>query len=129
MENLMKINELLLDAEDAILQAPMNEMANLYPLKTGLPVVLWFGEVGGQHGPRIKVSNVKGKFSTDNNFVVSVMKEPKVITPKSLKISVNEQADIMDWIKLNYDVLMKMWALHETGDGDLEELLAQLKKL
>lgn len=124
----MKLNELL-DTEQEILAAPMNEMANLYPTKTGLPCVVWFGEVGGQHGPRIKVSNVPGKFAHDNNFVVSVMKEPKVLTPKSAELSTAKIEDVLDWIKLNYDELMELWKIHETGDGDSLEVLARLKKL
>lgn len=125
----MKLNELTLDDQDQLLQAPMNEMANLYPMKTGLPVVLWFGEVGGQHGPRIKVSNIRGKFAAHDTFVISVTHEPKVLTPKSASLDLDVQTDIIDWIKLNYDILMEMWKLHETGDGDLETLLAKLQKI
>ena len=107
----------------------MNEMANLYPTKTGLSVVLWFGEVGGQHGPRIKVSNVPGKFALNDNFVISVIKEPIVLTPRSMKLSEDKLNDVLDWIKLNYDTLMQMWKLHESGDGELEPLLKKLNKI
>lgn len=124
----MLLKELMMSEED-ILGAPMNEMANLYPTKTGLPCVVWFGEVGGQHGPRLKVSNVPGKFAHDNNFVVSVMKEPKVLTPKSAELSTSKIEDVLDWIKMNYDELMELWKIHETGDGDADEVLSRLKKL
>ena len=123
----MKISDLLIEKQ--ILEMPMNEMANLYPSTTGLSVVIWFGEVGGQHGPRIKVSNVPGKFATDNNFVISVNKEPKVLTPSTMKLKEENLNDVLDWIKLNYDVLMKMWKLHETGNGDLVSLLQMLSKI
>lgn len=124
----MRLDELLM-AEEHILQAPMNEMANLYPKETGLPCVVWFGEVGGQHGPRLKVSNVPGKFSTESNFVVSVTREPRVLTPKSAELSTTKIEDVLDWIKLNYDELMELWQIHETGDGDSIEVLSRLKKL
>lgn len=125
----MILVELKSDEQDAILLAPMNEMANLVPSRTGLSVVIWFGEVGGQHGPRIKVSNVKGKFSKIDNFVVSVDKEPKVLTPKTVKISKDEIEDVFDWIKLNYDDLMKMWKMYETGEDDPIDILINLKKI
>lgn len=124
----MKLTELVM-SESEILAAPMNEMANLYPSKTGLPCVVWFGEVGGQHGPRIKVSNVPGKFAADNNFVVSVAKEPTVLTPKSAELSTAKIDDVLDWIKLNHDDLMELWKIHETGDGNTDEVLSRLKKI
>lgn len=124
----MLLNELQMSEVD-ILVAPMNEMANLYPTKTGLPCVVWFGEVGGQHGPRLKVSNVPGKFAVDNNFVMAVTKEPKALTPKSAELSISKIDDVVDWIKLNYDELMELWKIHETGDGDADEVLSRLKKL
>lgn len=123
----MKLNELQMSEED-ILTAPMNEMANLYPTKTGLPVVIWFGEVGGQHGPRIKVSNVPGKFAVDDNFVVAVVKAPFVLTKKSVRLSASKVQDVLDWVQNNYDELMELWKIHESGDGDAEEVLARLKR-
>ena len=50
----------------------MLEMASLYPSETGVGYVMWFGEVSGQHGPRIKVSNQPGRFAIDDNFTLSV---------------------------------------------------------
>ena len=124
----MKLNELAMD-EDAILAAPMNEMANLYPTDTGLPVVVWFGEVGGQHGPRIKVSNTKGRFNRDSNFVISVSKNPAVITPKSMALNRDDLDSVLDWVRLNYDQLMVLWKIHESGDGAAHEELAKLQKI
>lgn len=124
----MKLIELY-DDEQAILAAPMNELANFYPTKTGLPYVVWFGEIGGQYGPRLKVSNIPGKFAHDNNFVVAVAKEPRVLTPKSAQLSTAKIDDVFDWIKLNYEKLMELWAIHESGDGDADEVLSRLKKI
>lgn len=124
----MKLAELKM-SEDDILAAPMNEMANLYPTQTGLPVVIWFGEVGGQHGPRIKVSNVRGKFAAHDCFVIAVAKTPKVLTLKSVGLSADEVQDVLDWTQKNYEVLMKLWKIHETGDGDAHEALGELRPL
>jgi hypothetical protein len=112
-----------------LLRAPMNEMANLYPKKTGLGVVIWFGEVGGQHGPRIKVSNVSGKFDQSNCFVVSVSKTPSILTPRSVKLKQDQVADVLDWVTLNYGLLMELWEIHESGDGDSESVIEKLKKV
>ena len=119
----------LIDEEKIILEAVMLEMANLYPTQTGLPVVVWFGEVGGQHEPRIKVSNTPGKFNRDSCFVLSVDKEPRVLTPKAAKIQQDKITDVIDWVKLNFDVLMKLWEIHESGDGDVEAELSKLRRL
>ena len=124
----MKITELLM-TEEQILASPMHEMANLPTGTTGLPTVIWMGEIGGQHGPRIKVSNMKGKFAAHDNFVVSVDKSPRVLTPKSVKLKGSEVEEIRDWIKLNYDELMVLWKCFETDTGDVVELLSKLKKL
>jgi hypothetical protein len=125
----MKLSSLLDPKEKAILEAQMTEMANLYPASTGLSYAVWFGEVGGQHGPRIKVSNVKGKFDQNDNFVISVEKEPKLLTPSSMRIKRSELEDLFDWVKLNYDDLMEMWKIYETGDGRPEEIILGLKKI
>ncbi len=116
----MKLHELL-DEELEILNAPMCEMANLYPKSTGVGVVMWFGEVGGQHGPRVKVSNVPGKFRANDCFVVSVDKEPRVLTPKSMRLKQAGLDDVTDWIRQNYDDLMLMWKINETGDETVED--------
>jgi hypothetical protein len=126
----MKLQEIKpLLTEEQLLLAPMQEMANLASKTTGLPVVIWMGEIGGQHGPRIKASNLKGKFAAHDNFVLNVDKDPQVMTPKSVKLKADEVQDIKDWIKLNYDELMALWKHFETGEGDTLEYLAKLKKL
>ena len=106
----------------------MMEMANWFPTKTGIPYAIWYGRVGGQHGPRIKVSNIKGKMSPDC-FVISVSKTPTVLTPKSCKLAQSEVADILDWVMLNYDTLMQLWQVYETGTGFSAPLLQQLQKI
>lgn len=118
---------------------PMFEMANLMPRSTGVGYVMHFGEVGGQHGPRIKVSNTPGKFNTGSNFSLSVSKEPEVMTPPgSVGISQGELNKIVYWMQINYDDLMLLWEIHETGDDivlpdgqflSVVEILSRLKKV
>jgi hypothetical protein len=106
----------------------MMEMANLNPGDTGLPLVIWVGPVGGQHGPRVKISNTPGKMS-DDYFVMTVDKTPVVTTPRSCKVSAATVHDVADWIMLNYDVLMQLWQAYETGTGNIIQLHQQLRKI
>lgn len=123
----MKLQHL---TEDTIIEQAnlMMETANLTPDETGVPYVIWLGAVGGQHGPRIKVSNTRGKMSTDC-FVVSVSRTPVVVTPSTVKIPQSNVQDVLDWVMLNYDVLMGLWQVYETGMGSSVPLLQQLKKI
>jgi hypothetical protein len=124
------INDLELLNEQVIIKLAneMMEMANLPPADTGLPCVIWLGEVGGQHGPRIKVSNIKGKMSNDC-FVVTVSKTPTIVTPRSVKMSTSDVDHVIDWIILNYEVLMQLYQVFETGDGSVVPLFQQLQKI
>jgi hypothetical protein len=126
----MKFFEFLSEAKQKLLvEAELTEMANLNPDNTGLKYVIWIGEIGGQHGPRIKVSNIKGKFAANDNFVMSIEKDPVNLTPKFTKISTDDLEDVKDWIKLNYEVLIKLWKMYETGEGDSLILLGKLQKI
>ena len=132
----MKIDELF-EQEDVMLY----EMANLQPIRTGLPTVIWFGEVGGQHGPRIKVSNTPGKYNTSSNFTITVDKEPKIPKRHEIKISNSDVELIFDWITLNYDLLMCLWKSFETGNAvevieggvvkmlDAHDIISRLQKI
>jgi len=126
----MKFSEFLNEeAQRVLVEADFMEMDNLNPENTGLNYVVWIGEVGGQHGPRIKVSNTKGKFAKDNNFVLSISKEPVNYTPKFTKIDKDDEEDVKDWIKQNYEKLMILWKMYETGTGDIVKALSDLEKL
>ena len=123
----MKLQDFL--SEEQILSLPMMEMSNLAPGTTGLPTVIWIGKIGGQHGPRIKVSNIKGKFAENDNFVVSISKNPQVLTPKYVKLKTTDVENIKDWIVINFDVLMELFDHFESGDGDTLEYLNRLMRI
>lgn len=124
----MLIEEIELEVEKAILEAFSMQMATLQPKETGLPVAIWFGEVGGTHGPRIKVSNIKGTFAKNDCFVISVSKEPSVLTPKNAKLKLSEIELIKGWIKINYEDLMQAWYNAEHQESYLQ-ILIDLKKI
>jgi len=125
-----EIKDLELLAEQKIIEEAnlMMEMANLSAKDTGLPYTIYIGRVGGQHGPRIKVSNVSGRMS-DDCFVVSIEQTPEVKTPKSVKVSAQVVKDVKRWIVLNLTTLLKLWQVYETGEGESIALLTKLKKI
>jgi hypothetical protein len=126
----MKFTEFLAEeAQQTLVEAQLDEMANLNPEDTGLAYVIWIGEIGGQHGPHIKVSNIKGKFAKGDCFVLSIAKNPVNLTPKFTKIPKEDVENTMDWITHNYDKLIALWKMYETGEGNSIELLTALEKV
>ena len=114
--------------ERLIVNSPMLEMANLVPGDTGLKATIWFGKIGGQHGPRIKVSNIIDTFSESDSFVVSISSEPKILTPKHMKLKPQEVSSVLSWVKLNHSTLTEMFRLAENNQSYLY-LFSQLKKV
>jgi len=84
------------------------EMANVATKRTGLNQVIWISSKMGSHGPRIKVSNNNSKFDLSDNFSVSISDNPEVISGE-VKIKNSDLKKIKEWIKLNRNVLMKLW--------------------
>jgi hypothetical protein len=84
----------------------LHEMANLGSHNHGIQdIVIWVGKSNKQHGLRIKISNLRNKWSNDDNFVIqlpSLDYDPSQvagwITPKIMK-------KIQQWIVLNQQVL------------------------
>lgn len=117
---------------DSILQNEkvddLYEMANLTVNYHGIDprVVIWVGIASKQHGLRVKVSNVPNKMDVDDNFVIqmpSLDYDPTTvarwITPKTLN-------GILEWIKLNQQVLFD----YETGKiVDTGKFLNSLTKI
>jgi hypothetical protein len=90
---------------------PVYEMANLDFRDTGIPKVFIHvysqgnKEVG--HGPRIKVSNVYGKFRNDDCFVIDILNQ--TIVEGTCKIKPFELIKIQEWIRLNKKLLLRYW--------------------
>lgn len=86
------------------------EFANLTQRDTGIQNIVIHcysqGDVELNHSPRIKVSNVYGKYSQTDNFSLDFqgnVKEGEVkIKPKELKL-------VKLWKALNKDILLEYW--------------------
>lgn len=84
----------------------LHEMANLGSHNHGIQdVVIWVGKANKQHGLRIKVSNLKNRWSNEDNFVIqlpSLDYDPNQVADW---ITPNIMKQIMDWIRLNQQLL------------------------
>lgn len=121
----MKLDELMIDFDhDFLLEMAMR----VKPANSGLRQVIWVStkdHAKGRHGPRLKVSNVVGKFDDTDNFSVTLTKEPLIIAGRS-KFGHSENEDILDWVKINYDPLIKYW---EDEYEDDAQFYAELVKV
>jgi len=121
----MKLNE---SFECTIVERELYEMARVQPANSGLPCILFVSTktyVKGRHGPRIKVSNIPGTYSDFDNFVVTIAKPPLVVAG-DVKFKKSVVDDIIDWVALNYDSLLKYWEDKYENDADF---YAELKKI
>ena len=107
-------------------QMSLFEMTCLSPKHTGLEHHIWIsGKSGAKHGPRIKVSNISGKFAENDSFSLSVSNDP-VPRAGSVKIKKEHLDRIKDWVKLNQDFLHKAW---HSDTMDSEDHLNGVKKI
>jgi len=79
------------------------EMANIHSRRHGIKdVVIWVGATNKRHGLRVKVSNIKNKFSWENHFVIRM---PSLdYNPKNVAKWIDIDA-VLSWIKLNQELL------------------------
>ena len=84
----------------------LHEMANLGSHNHGIQdVVIWVGKANKQHGLRIKVSNLKNRWSNDDNFVIQLPSLDYDPSQVARWITSDIMKQIMDWIRLNQQVL------------------------
>lgn len=107
------------------------EMANIPSDYTGIqPTIMVSSKYGhdgkaSNHSARIKVSNINGKFSPTDHFVMTIEDTPRVIG--NCKLKQHQVNDISDWIKLNHSHLMNVW--HNGLDMDPVDLVSKIKKI
>lgn len=101
-------------------------MANLYPKRTGLPVLIWVDNLGKarniEHNfPRLKIQNDRGDKAVDDSFEVSISKDPQILSGEC-KLSIKDRKQIFDYISNHYQDFMDMW----NQDIDEDELKDRL---
>lgn len=96
------VNMVLTEEQDDVL----HEMANLGSHNHGIDdVVIWVGKANKQHGLRIKVSNLKNRWSNDDNFVIMMPSLDYDPNQVAKWISSDIMKKIQEWIVLNQQVL------------------------
>lgn len=110
------------EAQDLI-----HEIANIGPKRHGIEnVYIFVGKTNKQHGLRVKVSKVPGRYDDNENFVIqmpSLDYDPTQV-PRWMKHSTMEK--ILVWIKLN----QKLLADYEYGKiWDTDDFLNDISKV
>jgi hypothetical protein len=96
------IDMVLMEEQDDVL----HEMANLGSHNHGIDdVVIWVGKANKQHGLRIKVSNLKNRWSNDNNFVIQLPSLDYDPSQVARWITSDIMKKIQQWIVLNQQIL------------------------
>lgn len=96
------INMVIQEEQDDVL----HEMANLGKDDHGINnVVIWVGKSNKQHGVRVKVSNLKNRWSNDDNFVIQLPTLDYDPSQVAKWINKDVMLKILSWIKLNQQVL------------------------
>jgi hypothetical protein len=79
------------------------EMANISKSKTNLSVNIYISEKNSSHGPRIKLSK------EGHNFICSITISDNPTIIGNCKIKQKELNKIIEWIKINKDILLDLW--------------------
>lgn len=114
--------------ECVITEEKLYEMARVQTKDSGLRPMIFVStrDYGtGNHWARIKVSNVPGTFSKDDNFSISISKHPSIVAGDT-KYKQRELNDIYDWIVLNYTPLIKFWNKEYESDRDFYDDLVKI---
>lgn len=102
------------------------EMANVSSRWTGIEdVIIWIGANPKSHGIRVKISNIKNRWSTDN-FTISIP-DYRIRNGAPAPWVQPKINDIIDWLKLNRPAIQKYEENDTLQDsGDFLELLKKI---
>lgn len=109
---------------------PEYSMSNMKSERTGLPgqIYIWISTKGSaQHGPRIKVSKIRGKFAPSNKdtFSVTISAHPKVVAG-TCEFDTDELRSIYMYVLVNRAVLTEFWS---SDTLDYEDIKPRLVKI
>ena len=101
-------------------------MANLYPKRTGLPVIIWVDSVGiarnnKHYLPRVKIQNTPGNKATLDTFSVLISKTPRILSGKC-KLSSDDLQTMFNYVSEHCQDLMDLWN-QKIDEDELKERL------
>jgi hypothetical protein len=103
------------------------EMARVDIRRHGIEgVVIWVGEANKQHGLRVKVSNLRNRWS-DDSFVIQMPSLDYDPSQVANWIDKTKMQQILEWIKLNQDVLYDFENGLITVTDDFYDRLSKIK--
>ena len=84
------------------------EMANLFPVDTGLPMTVWVSPRGNaRHDVRVKVNMAHGpRMTITNTAVVAARPAPRLVAGQ---LPPADMQAVGDWIRLNEAALIDYW--------------------
>lgn len=86
------------------------EMTGIAPKHSGLNHFIWISSKGNtKHGIRIKVSNVPGQFSSNDNFSLSVHPNNPQVVSGTCKLKTKDLNKVRQWVIVNHDALQRIW--------------------
>ncbi len=97
-------------------------MANLSPLFTGLPFVVWISTRNAPHDIRVKVSRGPKAIPED---LISVALRPTLRVIGEEPLNGEELRLLNQWVKLNWDTLLAYW----NGEIFTEQAIARLQPI
>jgi hypothetical protein len=112
------------EADNRLETVDLFEMANLFPVTTGLPMTIWVSPRGNsRHDVRVKVNLTHGnQMNPGNTAVVGVRPAPHIIAGS---LSPDDEKAVSQWISLNTAALLAYWE----GEIDTVQLGHALKTL
>ena len=84
------------------------EMANLFPVTTGLPMTVWVSPRGNaRHDVRVKVNMTHGnQMNPANTAVVAVRPAPRLVAGQ---LTPDDERAVFQWVSLNEAALVAYW--------------------
>ena len=112
------------EAETEAAAEDLFEMANLFPVTTGLPMTVWVRPRGNAgHDVRVKVNMTHGnQMNPANTAVVALRPSPRIIAGQ---LSPDDERATFQWVTLNAAALVAYWE----GQIDTVQLGGILKPL
>ena len=102
-------------------------LADVGPLDSNLPVFVYIGLGTRQEKePIVRVSNSRKEGYNEDNFSLTISDNPQVVRGTKCKLSRADLEKVIQWVKLNKELLLRYWRQEETNTLKVLETLRPL---